>query len=87
MTRAIEQLEKAVAIDPDFAIGWDVLSNAYNSSNTFIPEKSEEYRQKAIAADSRVIELIPESDLALKLKLHEAATEWKLNGYIKKPSH
>jgi adenylate cyclase len=68
MSRAIEQLEKAVTIAPDFAIGWDVLSSAYNGSLAFIPEKSEEYRQKATVADSRVIELIPESDLALGIK-------------------
>jgi adenylate cyclase len=67
--KAIEQLEQAVALDPDFAIGWNALANAYGpgGASGFIQERAEEFLSKHNAALSRVIELIPESDLALRI--------------------
>jgi adenylate cyclase len=84
MYRAIEQLEKAVAIDPNFAIGWDVLSDAYNNSVVWIPEKGQEFGQKAKAADSRIIELIPESDLALVIKASRSGDRMEVEQFYKK---
>jgi adenylate cyclase len=65
ISQAIEQLEQAVALDPDFAIGWDALANAYNLAAGRIPERGEEFLAKQKAALSRVVELIPETDFAL----------------------
>jgi adenylate cyclase len=84
ISRSIEQLEKAVTIDPNFAIGWKVLSGVYKNSGVWIPEKSEEYSQKAIAADSRVIELIPESDLALGIKASRSGDRVEIERLYKK---
>jgi adenylate cyclase len=67
ISQAIEQLEKAVAIDPDFAIGWNALANAYNLAVPYIPERGEEFLSKGKAALSRVVELIPETDFALRI--------------------
>jgi len=62
---AIEQLEHAVALDPDFAIGWDALAYAYEeAANIWIPEKAEEFIAERKAVRSRVVELIPDTDLA-----------------------
>jgi adenylate cyclase len=66
ISQAIEQLEQAVALDPDFAIGWYVLAYAYNQAAiSLIPERAEEFLSKYNAALSRVVELTPETDLAL----------------------
>jgi tetratricopeptide (TPR) repeat protein len=64
-SQAIEQLEQAVALDPNFAIGWDTLAGAYNGAVAFIPERGEEFVAKREAALSRVVELAPETDFAL----------------------
>ena len=66
-SQAIEQLEQAVALDPDFAIGWNALANAYNQAVAFITERGEEFIAKREAAYSRVVELIPETDFALRI--------------------
>ncbi len=65
ISQAIDQLERAVALDPDFAIGWDALANAYDTAVPWIPERGEEFLEKKEEALSRVVELIPETDLAL----------------------
>jgi adenylate cyclase len=66
ISRAIEQLEHAVALDPDFAIGWNALAKAYNSG-VIIPERAEEFVAKERAALSRVVELTPDTNLALRI--------------------
>ena len=65
ISQGIEQLEQAVALDPDFAIGWNALAYAYESAVSLIPEKGEEFLAKKKTTYSRVVELIPETDLAL----------------------
>jgi adenylate cyclase len=67
ISQAIEQLEQAVALDPDFAIGWRALAKAYNQAVAWIPEKGEELAAKGKVALSRVVELTPETDLALRI--------------------
>ena len=69
VSRAIEKLEQAVALDPGFAIGWNLLANVYQAAgSTFIPEKADEYFTKRDAARDRVVELAPEADYALRIK-------------------
>jgi adenylate cyclase len=67
ISQAIEQLEEAVALDPDFAIGWNALANAYNLATGRIPERGEEFLAKQKAALSRVVELTPKTDFALRI--------------------
>jgi adenylate cyclase len=57
ISQAIEQLEQALALDPDFAIGWNALANAYDLAAGRIPERGEEFLAKQKAALSRVVEL------------------------------
>ncbi|MBN1833062.1 MAG: tetratricopeptide repeat protein [Deltaproteobacteria bacterium] len=66
-SQAIERLEQAIALDPDFAIGWNALANAYSLAVVNIPERGEEFVAKREAALSRIVELIPETDLALRI--------------------
>jgi adenylate cyclase len=66
-SQAIEQLEHAVDLDPDFAIGWNKLATTYSWAVSMIPERGEEFAEKEKEAFSRVVELIPESDLALSI--------------------
>ena len=66
--RAIEQLEKAVNLDPEFAICWYRLANFYTASATLWssnPEMVQEIFKKRKSAFSRVIEINPDTDLAL----------------------
>jgi adenylate cyclase len=67
ISQAIGQLEQAVALDPDFAIGWNALANAHNLASRWIPERGEEFVVKRETALSRVVELIPETDFALRI--------------------
>ncbi len=66
--RAIDQLEKAVALDPDFAICWSTLADFYGAAATLWnsnPEIVKELFKKRKSALSRVIEINPDTDLAL----------------------
>jgi tetratricopeptide (TPR) repeat protein len=70
-SQAIELLQQAVALDPDFAIGWYALANAYNLAVPLIPERTEEWIVKRKEASSRgdelFLERFPETDLALRI--------------------
>ena len=62
VSQAIEQFERAVALDPDFAVAWNALASVCNlAASTYIPERGEEFTKKAEAAASRAIALAPES--------------------------
>lgn len=67
ISRAIEHLEQAVTLDPEFAVAWYSLTEAY-SYGDIIPERAGEFLAKRDAARARVIELVPESDYALLIK-------------------
>jgi adenylate cyclase len=84
ISQAIEELEQAVALDPDFAIGWNALANAYNLAAIYIPERGEEFVAKEKAALSRVVELIPESDLALIIAARRSGDRVEVERLYKK---
>jgi len=75
VSQTIVQLEQAVALDPDFAIGWNALADAYSQAVSAIPERGEEFLAKSRAAFSRVIELTPETDFALRIAASRSG-EW-----------
>jgi adenylate cyclase len=83
-SQAIEQLEHAVALDPDFAIGWNALATAYDSALPWIPERGEEFIEKSEAALSRVVELIPESDLAFRIAASRSGGRLEVERLYKK---
>ena len=83
-SQAIEQLEHAVALDPDFAIGWDDLASAYNQAVNLIPERAKEFAAKREAALSRVVELIPETDLALRIAASRSGDRMEVERLYKK---
>ena len=84
LSRAIEQLEQAVALDPDFAIAWLALGNAYQNAMAFIPERASEFVAKSNAALSRVIELEPEADYALRIKAEQSGNLVEVERLLKK---
>jgi adenylate cyclase len=84
ISQAIEQLEHAVALHPDFAIGWNALANAYNLAARWIPERGEEFLAKEIAARSRVVELIPKTDFALGIAASRSGDRVEVERLYKK---
>lgn len=57
---AIDQLERAVALDPQFAMGWTWLSLAYVKSDA-LPEKgTKEWKERAREAAARARDLAPD---------------------------
>jgi len=59
--RAIEILEQAVEVDPQFALAWAMLANMYSSTGRyFIPDQTPLYQQRAEAALARAEQLAPE---------------------------
>ena len=64
--RAIEELEKAVELDPDFANAWSALAMVYfNAATTFIPDRAQEFFRKSGAAAARSRAVAPGSVAAL----------------------
>lgn len=58
--RAIEQFEKAVALDPEYAQAWSALASIYqDAANGLVTEGSEELYKKSEAAVSRAIAITP----------------------------
>jgi adenylate cyclase len=83
--QTIGQLEQAVALDMDFAVGWYVLGNAYrNAADVWIPERAEEFRAKSDAAFSRVVELSPETDFALVIAASRSGDRVEVERLYKK---
>ena len=85
VSQAIEKLEHAVALDPDFAMSWNTLANAYSTAAVpFIPERAEEFLEKREAALSRVVELIPETNLALGIAASRSGDRVEVERILKK---
>ena len=58
--RAIEMLERAVALEPGFAPAWEALGIRYYDHGTY-GTGAEPARQQSLAADRKALELDPES--------------------------
>ncbi len=58
--RAITLLREATSLDPNFALAWNVLGNAYTSVLTFDPENLDEVRREIDIALERSVTLAPE---------------------------
>jgi TolB-like protein/Tfp pilus assembly protein PilF len=60
--QAMEYLEKAVALDADYAQAWSVLALTYDvAARIFIAEQTEELYKKSEAAAMRAVEIAPEA--------------------------
>jgi len=69
----IEHLERAVRLDPDFALAWASLADAYGGPATlFILEQGEEFYSKRDTARARVLALVPESVYALSIQAEQS---------------
>lgn len=67
-TRAIELLENAVEVDPDYAEAWSLLAIVYRGAGTtFIAGNTEELLEKGDRAASRAVELAPEAVSSLQI--------------------
>ncbi len=83
--KSIEQLEKAVVLDPDFAICWYELATTYGDAAIgLIPERAEEFRVKQNKAHSRVVGLIPETNLALRITASQSGDRIEFERLYKK---
>ena len=78
-SRAIEQLEQVVGIDPDFALAWVSLARVYfYVARVYMPEKAWDYTAKEETALSRAIAIAPDSVPSLNAAagLHRQRREW-----------
>ena len=76
VSQAIERLEQAVALDPEFAVAWATLITVYGAAaQAFVPKRAEEYFAKRDAARARVLALVPEADYALRIKAQQSG-DW-----------
>ncbi|MHB0969977.1 MAG: winged helix-turn-helix domain-containing tetratricopeptide repeat protein [Thermoanaerobaculia bacterium] len=57
--RAIDLFEQAIAIDPEFALAWSGLGNAYGvlAGNSLVPGREEETQKKSAAAIEKALAL------------------------------
>jgi DNA-binding winged helix-turn-helix (wHTH) protein/TolB-like protein len=70
--RAIEMLERAVTLEPDFAPAWDALGIRYYDHGTY-GEGAEPARQQSLAAHRKALELDPELiSAARQIVVHRA---------------
>lgn len=77
--QAIEYLEKAVALDPDYAQAWSVLALTYDiAARIFIAERTEELYKKSETAAMRAVEIAPEavSPHVAAAQAHARHREW-----------
>ena len=61
----IAHLEKAISIDPDFALAWQALSQAYSFAAGTIPDEVQGAGQKAFQAAERARKLAPDAPQVL----------------------
>jgi TolB-like protein/Tfp pilus assembly protein PilF len=79
MPEAIDYLEKAVAIDPEYARAWSALASVYQfAANFLIDDRTEELLEKSDMAANRAIEIAPEAVASLQAaaRLHERYRDW-----------
>ena len=58
---AVAHLQRAVALDPSFAIAWARLSSVYGNGMVLVPERAEEWRKKAAEALEQARALTPDA--------------------------
>ncbi len=63
--RAIEHLQRAIAIDPSFAYALLQLAQIYSNGASIVPERSEEWHRKADEAVEQARRMVPDSPLVL----------------------
>jgi Tfp pilus assembly protein PilF len=82
---AIQQLERAVALDPQYGDAWSLLAKSYarqTSAASFAGGSISELRERAIGAARRAVQLSPASyeahlSLALAYRAAEQAQPWR----------
>jgi adenylate cyclase len=77
--RAIEHLERAVSLDPDFGLAWGELASIYYyAASLVLSDRADEYLEKSEQAAERAITLAPEavSSLAATANLQMQRREW-----------
>lgn len=77
--QAVDQFEKAVLLDPEYANAWAALAVIYDfSASFFVPGHTEDLTKKSEMAAARAIEIAPDtiSSLLLEAARHERNHEW-----------
>lgn len=58
---AIAHLQRAVAIDPSFAVGWSALHAVYSNGALAVPERADEWRSRGFESLARARALTPDA--------------------------
>lgn len=77
--QAIDYLEEAVALDPEYVDAWSTLARVYeNSASLYVAGRTDELFRKSEAAARRAIEIAPEAvgSLLAAAQLHERNHDW-----------
>jgi TolB-like protein/DNA-binding winged helix-turn-helix (wHTH) protein len=77
--RGIQELERAVSLDPKFVRAWSALVRAYDGIVGTQPASDADYRKKAQEALSRALELVPDSRVLqtqATMRSMDAARDW-----------
>jgi TolB-like protein len=76
-TQAVELSREAVALDPAFVRGWDLLAYALVSMQVWTPGSAARLREEAAQARARVVSLAPESVQARRIRLDQLLQQRK----------
>jgi tetratricopeptide (TPR) repeat protein len=58
---ALERMDRALEVDPDFASGWAAKASMHSYITAFVPERTDEHLALGEAAAQRALELDPDS--------------------------
>ena len=76
--RAISKLEQAVARDPEFAVAWALLSEAYQGMVPLSPGEASHWTAKSDEAFENVERLLPDAEMTLTNRAGRNATRGRL---------
>lgn len=81
---AIENLQRAVALDPSYSLAWVKLHSAYSAGSALDPRRAEEWRTQGAAALERARALTPDSpEVLLEVMLAAAGRgDWLEAGTV-----
>jgi len=86
--RAIEIMEHAVKIDPEFGLAWGLLSGQYGfAARYFVTDQEDFYLQHMETARARALDIAPNSrsSLVIKADMMQSRGEWqKAEGVIRR---